>query len=111
MNYHKMNEHDYNSSALLKMTLVATLSSFLCGDHYLGYQLGVFNTCQENVAETFKWGPDKEWYISTNTALMPVGALLGSVSGGQLANSLGRRRSMLLNNCITVLASALVLST
>lgn len=92
----------YRLSYLVPAVLSATLNSFLCG-----YQIGVFNTCQNNVAHSLNWGSHKTVLISVMTMLMPLGAMLGSMTAGLVANRLGRKWGMLLTCGIMVLSAGL----
>lgn len=94
---------NYNLGFLVRIVLTATLSSFLCG-----YQIGVFNTCQKNVSETLDWGSNEVYWISANTAAMPIGAIIGATFSGKLSNRFGRRKALLLNNLVLFASAASV---
>lgn len=93
----------YNLCYLIFATLSATLNSFLCG-----YQIGVFNTCQNNVSHSLGWGDDKRVMVSVMTFLMPIGAMVGSMCAGQAANKLGRKWAMIVTCGIMLLSAGLV---
>ena len=98
----KPESRQYRLSYLVPAVLCATLNSFLCG-----YQIGVFNTCQNNVAHSLNWGSDKTALISVMTMLMPIGAMLGSMTAGLVANRLGRKWGMMLTCSIMLLSGGL----
>jgi len=98
----KSQSRQYRLSYLVPAVLSATLNSFLCG-----YQIGVFNTCQNNVAHSLSWGSHKTVLISVMTMLMPLGAMLGSMVAGLVANRLGRKWGMMLTCGIMVLSAGL----
>lgn len=76
----------YNLKYLIGVVVTATLSCFVTG-----YEMGVFNTCQRNVAHTLNWGDKTDTYISINNAVMPIGGILGSLLAGPISNKLGRK--------------------
>jgi SP family xylose:H+ symportor-like MFS transporter len=98
----KSDDTNYRLGLLNKLTITATLASFICG-----YQIGVINTCLENVAETLGWGDRKLTMISVNSAIMPIGAIFGAFAAGKLANSLGRRKALLVTNIISIIGCGL----
>ena len=55
----------------------------------IGYQIGVFNTCQDSISETIGWGDNELMMVSINTAIMPIGAIVGAVYAGKLAKKRG----------------------
>jgi SP family xylose:H+ symportor-like MFS transporter len=97
-------DHDrnYRLRCLICLTLTHTLSSFIAG-----YQIGVFNTCQLNVASSLDWGDSTLAMISLNTAIMPIGAVLGSLLAGKLANKLGRRKGIVINILISLVGTCI----
>ena len=99
----KGKDKQYNLCYLVFVTLSATLNSFLCG-----YQIGVFNTCQDNVSHSLGWADNKTILISVMTALMPLGGMVGSMSAGLAANKLGRKLAMIVTCCVMLLSAGLV---
>ena len=93
----------YNYWYLTFASLTVTLSSFIGG-----YQIGVFNTCQNNVGHTLGWGKENSEMISVMTALMPVGGMVGSLVAGHTANRLGRRWALIGTAIIEITSSLLV---
>ena len=98
----KSEGRQYRLCYLIPAVLTVTLNSFLCG-----YQIGAFNTCQENVAYSLGWHDEKTTMIAVMTTLMPLGAMLGAMTAGVLANRLGRKWAMMLTCVIMLLSGGL----
>ncbi|CAG9330102.1 unnamed protein product [Blepharisma stoltei] len=90
----------FNSKIVWKLTLNATIGSFL-----FGYNIGVFNSNQENIAATLGWGDNKDLYISTMAATLPLGGLVGSLYAGSLANKVGCRKALMITDFINICGS------
>jgi hypothetical protein len=54
----QISKRNYNLNYLIGVILTASLGSFVSG-----YEMGVFNTCQRNVAKTLNWGSQADTYI------------------------------------------------
>ena len=65
-------------------TILITLNSSI-GFFFFGYNICVFNVMQENMSSILNWGPQKNLFISVITAILPLGAAMGSFCSGKIA--------------------------
>lgn len=93
-------ETNYKPTKVWPRAMNAFLGSFL-----LSYNIGVFTSCQPSVSSALNWGEDSDTYIAVMSSLVPLGAMFGALSSGILSKSSGRRRSLLISDLITILAS------
>lgn len=70
-----------------------------------GYHLGVLNTCLDWVAEDVGFAVASGGSIVVSAAL--IGAAIGSLAAGQLADSIGPGRALLWNNILLLAGSLL----
>jgi len=82
-----LNSPGYFLGRVVTYTSTITLSSF-----YFGYNIGVFNSCQDSVAAALDWGEQKTLLITLFTAAFPLGAMLTSLAAGQAMEKWGKRR-------------------
>eukprot|EP01016_Furgasonia_blochmanni_P047336 TRINITY_DN6946_c0_g1_i1.p1 TRINITY_DN6946_c0_g1~~TRINITY_DN6946_c0_g1_i1.p1 ORF type:complete len:517 (+),score=95.53 TRINITY_DN6946_c0_g1_i1:77-1627(+) len=96
----------YRSKQHLSLVVLnATLGSF-----FMGYALGVFNTCQDNVADLYGWTKEEQsYYIGLISAMVPVGAAAGAITSGSLSNYYGRKRSMVITDILSIVGVLLTL--
>ena len=81
------------------ITINACLSSF-----FVGYNLGVFNTMQDNLVVAFKWTDEnKDFFISTISSSVLWGAILGSTTSGPVLRIVGRRNSDFIYNFLSTI--------
>jgi sugar porter (SP) family MFS transporter len=78
----------------------AALGSFI-----FSYNIGVFTPCQPCVSATLGWGDKKDTYVALASALVPLGALFGSLGSGFLAKYIGRRQNLIIADIIIIFAS------
>ena len=76
----------------------------LTGFQYL-YCIGVFNTCQLNVAATLQWGSSTSYFINLFSTLLVTGQTIGCIITGKLIDNYGRRKSMIMTDILFILAS------
>lgn len=93
-------ELKYYSSRVWGIGITASIGSFV-----FGYNLGVFTTCQINVAAALKWGEFTEFYIALFAAMLPFGAIFGALSVGHLACKHGRLKILKLNSMIAIVGA------
>jgi len=93
----------YDSGKVWKMCLTASLGSFI-----FGYNLGVFTSIHDPVASTLDWGSDKDTWITVMSAIMPFGAMISAVFSGPISNRIGRRRTLMLSNFVTLLGAGII---
>ncbi|CAG9315744.1 unnamed protein product [Blepharisma stoltei] len=91
---------EYELKKVIGISFTASIGSFL-----FGYNIGVFNSMQPNVSASLDWGGDEKLYISIISTLMPFGALFGAIYGGQAAEKLGRRKSMIFSDILVIIGS------
>lgn len=97
-------EKPFISKNVWKMAFNASLGSFV-----FGYTLGVFNSSQPNVASTLGWGGDKDLWIQIMSAIMPLGAMFGALSGGPIASKFGRRKALMFNDLIAIIGAGVII--
>ena len=91
-----------------KERIVATAIHITIANFIFGYTIGVFNTCQDNVAYSMGWSEsEKSLYTTLFSTFIPVGAFFGSSITGLMCNRIGRFRSILVMDAITILGSCL----
>lgn len=86
------------------MALHIVISGFL-----FCYTLGVFNTCADNVGATLNWGDMQDTYTTIFSTIMPVGALLGAMASGNLMNTYGRRKSIMMSDVLMMAGSCVTI--
>jgi MFS family permease len=88
----------YNKFLVILMTFNAAIGSFFCG-----CVIGEFDTIQINLAEMFKWDDlQRRHFSSLISSSLPVGAVFGSIVSGRILNYLGRRKSFILFDVISL---------
>ena len=92
----------YSTATLFKIVFTTTLSCFVSG-----YNIGVSNLSMPSVV--YEIGTlDSTTFSSIHGAIFPIGAAIGSVLAGKLANRYGRRNSMRMICLLIFLSSGLV---
>lgn len=86
------------------MWLWLSTAMALCGSIQFGYHLGVLNTCLEHVATDLKFS---EAVGAVVVSALLVGAAIGSLGAGGLADRLGPRTALLANNVPLLLGISL----
>lgn len=77
-------------------------------DYIFGYTIGVFNTCQDNVAYTMGWSSSEQaFYLTVFSTFIPVGAFFGSFFTGFACNKYGRLGGMAIMNFVVLMGSIL----
>lgn len=80
-----------------------TLANFL-----FGYTIGVFNTCQDNVAYSMGWSDSEQsLYGTLFSTFVPIGAFFGSAVTAYLCNNLGRLKSVVIMDSCMIVGSIL----
>lgn len=82
------------------------LTDFPDGSSYTaGYHLGVLNTCLDFMAADLSFDVTKGGSVVVSAAL--IGAAVGALAAGQIADKTGPRRALILNNT-SLLAGSLL---
>ena len=81
-----------------RMVLNSTLGMFM-----FGYSLSVLNTTQDYIQnKVYHWTDSQaNLYISLLNSLLTIGAGIGAFLGGTAAQRYGRRKSMIITDCLT----------
>jgi SP family galactose:H+ symporter-like MFS transporter len=87
------------AARLQRWALAASLGGFL-----IGYQLGVVGGALLSVGREFRLGPFQQGLL---VSLLPLGAMVGSVINGRLADVFGRRRTLMLDAVLFLAGAAL----
>ena len=80
----------------------AALGSFI-----FSYNIGLFTSSQPCVAASLDWGDEKDTYIAVMSALLPLGALFGSLGSGYVSKYIGRRQNLIIADLIIITASVI----
>ena len=89
----------------IKLSLI-TFNATLC-TWIFGYQLVALNSSVYAVSDTLGWGDLETTLFAVAAALMPLGALVGSQVCVRWANAIGRRKFLLYNDLIIIIASCI----
>jgi SP family galactose:H+ symporter-like MFS transporter len=84
---------------LRRWALAASLGGFL-----FGYQVGVVGGALLSVRRDFRMGALEQGLL---VSLLPLGALVGSIVNGRLADAFGRRRTLMLDGVVFLGCTAL----
>jgi MFS family permease len=84
-----------------------TINACLCAI-YVGYNLGVLDTMDENLKVLFAWDEeDKDIYLSVISSSVLLGAVLGSLFSGIILSKFGRRRAFFIYNINAIIGMVL----
>jgi sugar porter (SP) family MFS transporter len=92
----------YHTTRVWGIGITASLGSFI-----FGYNLGVFTTCQDNVAAALEWGKYTEYYIALFAAMLPFGAIFGALMVGHLASQYGRLYILRITSLLAIIGAIL----
>lgn len=79
------------------------------GSFLTGFNQGIFNTCQENVAATLAWGSEKDSLIALFSAMNPLGSIFGGLLAGPISSIYGRRGAMLICSMVAIIGSLITI--
>jgi len=75
-----------------------------------GYETGVFNQIQENIAFDLEWkDEDKTTYLSLVSVMIAIGATFGSIITGKIASILGRKLCYIILDVILIVGTSITL--
>ncbi len=96
-----MDKNNYNSTFyIFSGSLVASLGSF-----NFGYGMGVMNTILEIVSAQLNWTcSEKKVNFGLISSLIAPGAAVGALLSGYLASKLGRRKSLIITDVLTIIS-------
>ena len=90
---------EYKNFLILLLTFNASVGSF-----FAGCTVGEFDTIQINLADIFEWNEEqKKSFSSIISSILPIGAIIGSIFSGLIINSMGRRKSFILTDIISLI--------
>lgn len=98
-----MEPPSYNLSRVWSTAFHAGIGGFI-----MGYNIGVFTSCQPCIASVLNWGSSSTIWIPIMTALNFLGGFFGALFSGSL-KSFGRRKSIMLADWITICGSIIVI--
>ena len=75
------------------------------GNLIFSYNLAVFTSSQPSVASSLAWGNEFYFWVAVNSALLPFGALLGTLASGRMGQVCGHRQNLMFADLLTVVAS------
>ena len=97
-----------DSNILNKARIYSNAFHITIANFIFGYTIGVFNTCQDNVAYSMGWSrSEKTLYTTLFSTFIPVGAFFGSSVTALLCNKIGRLRCILVMDAIIIIGSIL----
>ncbi|XP_072047277.1 solute carrier family 2, facilitated glucose transporter member 3-like [Amphiura filiformis] len=112
----KLDKNEQLKGSITPSLVFATISAIM-GSLQFGYNTGVINNPQSVIQEFFNetnykrsgsyMPEEKERFLwSTTVAIFAVGGMMGSFLAGPLADRLGRKGGLLLNNLLALVAGA-----
>ena len=106
--YFLSNNKMLDSNIVNKARIYSNAFHITIANFIFGYTIGVFNTCQDNVAYSMRWTEsEKSLYSTLFSTFIPVGAFFGSSVTALMCNKIGRLKTMLVMDAITILGSIL----
>ncbi|OMJ95041.1 hypothetical protein SteCoe_1746 [Stentor coeruleus] len=94
-------EKEYNLKFLICISWTVTISSFVMGIYYLGYEIGVLNISELHIMHYYDWkGENKSRYITLANVLLCFGGTIGAYASGRISNWLGRRKTLIRTNLL-----------
>ena len=97
------NHKNFKSSQVWIQSCHIALSGFV----FL-YSNGVFNTCQANVAASLGWGDNTDSFINLFSTLLVAGITIGCFITGPMIDRFGRRKALIITDCIFVIFSIIL---
>ena len=91
------------ASASPTMGLLAVLIVVLFSGGLFGYDQGVISGALTGIKSTFSLSP---FLVEVVTSWVTLGALLGALAGGELADRIGRKRAVLIAGALFTLGAA-----
>jgi len=77
-----------------------------------GYETGVFNQIQENIAFDLEWkAEDKTTFLSLVSVMISIGATFGAIITGKIANIIGRKLCYIILDVILIVGTGITLFT
>jgi Na+/melibiose symporter-like transporter len=102
-------EKEYNLKFLICLCLTVTISSFVMGIYYLGYEIGVLNISEIHIRHYYGWkGQNKSRFIALANVLLCFGGIIGAYASGRVSNWLGRRKTLIRTNLLYFAAIGIV---
>jgi len=90
--------------------LIFMMINLAIGYFMFGYEVGVFNQIQLNIAHDLQWAKDdKKIYISVISVMIAVGAIFGSVVMGKVSYQTGRKWAYIINDIIMLVGIAITM--
>lgn len=103
----------YSSKSGWTFWLIYTTSVVVLGSSFqFGYGTTCMNAPEKNIKEYFqKYSHFSELMWSTSVAIFAIGGMFGSVVGQFIANYLGSKRTLLLNNIPAIIGAIMMFSS
>jgi len=103
-NFSEPREFKTNNIYIILLTLNASLCNL-----YMGFNIGVTDTLDENLIFLYQWDKkDSQFYLSTLTSSLSLGAIFGSLLLGPIMIKSGRRKSLMIVDMIAILGLILM---
>jgi len=88
--------------------LICLCINIAIGYFMIGYQIGVFNAIQNNIAFDLSWTTEeKKVNVAVITVMIPVGAIFGSIVMGKISHQIGRKWSYIIYDFISIVGIAI----
>ena len=80
------------------------------GSLFMGYQLGIYNTCQFAISSDYNFNSDedKQLYEGIISSAISLGAIIGSFYASSLLKN-GRRIALIITDCLSIFSSLFVI--
>lgn len=104
VSYSKMN-YEIRKCIVYSLILLSA-----CGTFFMGYNEAVFDTMEEEMKEVFEWKDEEgDFLLTMISTAITLGALLGAFFSGLLTNYIGRLKSFLLLDIISIIGTVLTI--
>ena len=83
--------------------LISQMLNISLGYYVFGYEVGVFNPIQGNVAFDLNWtGTDEKTFVTIVSVMIAVGGIFGAAVIGKITAAVGRRWAFIIFDCIFI---------
>ena len=83
--------------------LLSQMLNISIGYYVFGYEVGVFNSIQGNVAFDLNWtGTDEKTYVTIVSVMIAIGAVFGAAVSGKVTAAVGRKWAFIIFDCIMI---------
>lgn len=95
-----MESRKYHTHRLLAICTNACLSGLL-----FGYNICIFNPLMESVSDSLNWGSSETFYFALFSAMLPGGAIFGSIMSETLSRKFGALKALCVSDLFAIVAA------